>query len=593
MPAITVNDDSHQNDRHHYSDCLGSCLPFLNGNSFIRTRMQMNFSFKHPYEFDERFKKRVAYFSMELGIHQSLKTYAGGLGFLGGSHLRSAFSLRQNMVGISILWKFGYYDQVRKSDQTMDVLFQEKVYGFLKKTDIRFTINVSRHEVQVGVYYLPPEVFNTVPIFFLTTDFVENDYLARTICHRLYDSNNETRTAAAILLGTGGAKLLELLGWEPEIYHLNESHALPLAFYLYRKYGNIEEVKKRFVFTNHTPEESGNIKTDLFLLEKIGFFVGIPSEEIRKIVGIADDKLDHTYTALKFSGLANGVSKLHLKTLQGMWQNYPDICKIISITNAQNFDYWADKGMYKALNENDDEGLRKKKAQRKRFLFEEVADQCGEIYDEKIMTIVFAKRFAGYKRAELLFHNMERFQQLVMNKDLPVQIIWAGKPYPVDYAAIALFDKIVHLCKTYQNCSILVGYELRLSKMLKGGADIWLNVPRLTHEASGTSGMAAAMNGAVNVSVPDGWFPEFCKPGVNSFLIPPADISLSDHEQDSENAEALLDLLEKKILPAYYNGLVGWTNIIKNSMKDIIPFFDSHRMAEKYYHLLYTNNSNK
>lgn len=544
-------------------------------------------SFTHPYECDDRFKTRVAYFSMEFGIHQSLKTYSGGLGFLAGSHMRSAYTLKQNMVGIGILWKFGYYDQVRKADQTMDVLFQEKVYGFLQDTNIRFTIEVSNHDVHVAAYYLPPHVFNTAPIFFLTTDLPENDYLAKTICHRLYDSNNEAKIASAILLGVGGAKFLELIHWEPDVYHLNESHALPLAFYLYKKFGTIEEVKKRFVFTNHTPEDGGNLKTDLYLLEKMGFFCGIPSSEIRKIAGISDTRLDHTYSALRFSGIANGVSKLHLKTLQRTWQNYPDICKIIPITNAQNFDFWADKDMYRALKENDDTALRAIKQNRKKFLFEEVSDQCGEIYDEKILTIVFAKRFTGYKRADLLFHNMERFDRLVRNKDFPVQIIWAGKPYPVDYGAIALFDKIVHLCKPYNNCSILVGYELKLSKMLKGGADVWLNVPRMTHEASGTSGMAAAMNGAVNVSIPDGWFPEFCRPDTNSYLIPASDTSLSDHEQDSYDAEALLDVLEKKVIPTFYNEPEKWTNIVKNGMTDIIPYFDSDRLAQEYYDLVY------
>ncbi|MGZ8511187.1 MAG: alpha-glucan family phosphorylase, partial [Chitinophagaceae bacterium] len=192
----------------------------------------MGFSFTFPYQADPAFQKRVAYFCMEFGIHQPLKTYAGGLGFLAGSHMRSAYVLQQNMVGIGILWKYGYYDQVRKQDQTMDVLFQEKVYGFLKKTDIKITVKVSGHDVFVTAYYLPQEIFNTVPVFFLSTDIPENDYLSKTICHKLYDSNPETKIAAAILLGEGGAKLLEKLNWLPDVYHLNESHALPLAFYL-------------------------------------------------------------------------------------------------------------------------------------------------------------------------------------------------------------------------------------------------------------------------------------------------------------------------------------------------------------------------
>jgi starch phosphorylase len=151
-----------------------------------------------------------------------------------------------------------------------------------------------------------------------------------------------------------------------------------------------------------------------------------------------------------------------------------------------------------------------------------------------------------------------------------------------------MFDKIVHLCKTYPNCSVLIGYELKLSKMLKAGADVWLNLPRMTHEASGTSGMAAAMNGAINVSIPDGWFPEFSRPALNSFLVPPADASLSDHEQDSQDAETLMDVLEKKVLPVYYNNPAEWINIMKNGMNDIIPFFDSDRLAQQYYDLLYT-----
>src|SRR6188474_1758937 len=218
----------------------------------------MSFIFSHPYTINPGYQTRVAYFCMEFGIDQPLKIYAGGLGFLAGSHMRSAYELRQNIVGIGILWKYGYYDQVRKQDQTMDVLFEEKKYGFLKETGIKFTINVSKHDVWVTAYYLPPEVFNTAPIFLLSTDLPENDYLAKTISHKLYDSNPETKMAAAILLGQGGAKLLEALDWEPDTYHLNESHGLPLAFYLYNKYKDLNEVKKRLVFTNHTPEEAGN-----------------------------------------------------------------------------------------------------------------------------------------------------------------------------------------------------------------------------------------------------------------------------------------------------------------------------------------------
>ena len=549
----------------------------------------MGFEFKMPYTINSSFTKKVAYFCMEYGIHQPLKIYAGGLGFLAGSHLRSAFELRQNFIGIGILWKYGYYNQVRKQDQTMDVLFEKKNYGFLIPTNIKFTIKVSKHEVWVTAYYLPSEIFNTAPLFLLSTDLPENDYLSKTISDKLYDANPETRIAAAILLGEGGVKLLEAIKWEPEIYHLNESHALPLAFYLYNKSRNSKEVKNKLVFTNHTPEESGNQKTNLSLLEKMGFFCDIPINEIKEITESNNDELNHTLTALLLSKKANGVSKKHLETLCKIWKKNGNICSLISITNAQNYTFWHNENMYQAVEKKQDDELVKIKHKGKQELFEIVADQCGKIYDNNICTIIFAKRFAGYKRPDLFFHDMERFHQLVTNKERPVQIIWAGKPYPMDYPSIGIFDKIVNICKTYTNCSILVGYEISLSRMFKQGADVWLNVPRMTHEASGTSGMTAAMNGAINVGLPDGWFPEFAKDKINSFVIPPCDVNLPEHIQDDKDAASLYQLLENEILPMYYDYPKKWLAIVKNGMTDIVPEFESNRMATEYYEKLYSD----
>ena len=547
----------------------------------------MQLPFSHPYPINPLYQKKVAYFCMEFGIHQALKTYSGGLGFLAGSQLRSAFELQQNLIGIGILWKYGYYDQVRKPDQTMYVLFQEKVYGFLEKTDIRLTIKVSGHEVNVAVFYLPPSTFGVAPIFFLSTDVPENDYLSKTICHKLYDSNPETKAASAILLGDGGAKLLDLLGWQPDVYHLNESNALPLAFHLYQRFKSVTEVKKRMVFTNHTPEGGGNEKSNVSFLEKLGFFVGLEIDEVKRIAHIDGIEMDHTITALRMSGKANAVSEMHLKNSLSVWEKYNTDCNLMSITNAQSFTFWADKFMYKCLNKGDDTKLVQRKKEGKKQLFEEIADQSGEMYDENIITIVFAKRFGGYKRPELLLHNLERFERLVSNKKYPVQIVWAGKPYPMDFTSIAVFDKIVNICKTYPNCSILVGYEMKLSKLLKLGADVWLNTPRITHEASGTSGMSAAMNGAVNLSIPDGWFPEFVKDGINGFSISAANPSLPDHELDDADANSLYDILEKTVIPMYYDNPAGWLDIVKNGMKDIIPQFDSIRLAKEYYEKLY------
>ena len=271
-----------------------------------------------------------------------------------------------------------------------------------------------------------------------------------------------------------------------------------------------------------------------------------------------------------------------------MWKDYPNISSIIHITNAQNRNYWADDLMYGALKMDNDKLLLIRKQNLKSVLFEEVADQCGEIYDENIFTIVWARRFAGYKRADLLFQDMERFNKLINNPKYPVQIIWAGKPYPTDYEAISTFNRIVNISKTYKNCAVLVGYELNLSRMLKQGADLWLNTPRVKHEASGTSGMTAAMNGAVNLSTNDGWFPEFIQNEINGFLINSSDDeSLPQHEQDGIDAQNMYDTLENIILPMFYDEPEKWLKIQKNSMNDIMLYFDANRMADEYYEKLY------
>ncbi len=238
---------------------------------------------QHPYHYHPDYQKRVAYFCMEYGIDQALKTFSGGLGYLAGSHMRSAYSLQQNLIGIGILWKYGYYDQVRKQDQSMDVLFLNRDYSFLQDIGIQFEISVDKHPVLVKVWYLAPEVFQTAPIYFLSTDLPENDHLAQTICHRLYDSDTAAKVAQYILLGQGGAKLLELLNYEPDVIHLNEAHALPALFYQYHRHEDLERLRQQFVFTTHTPVPAGNEVHNINFLRKMGFFDGLPMKEVQAL----------------------------------------------------------------------------------------------------------------------------------------------------------------------------------------------------------------------------------------------------------------------------------------------------------------------
>ena len=547
----------------------------------------MNLSDLFPYKFAEQYTKPVAYFSMEFAIDQPLKIYSGGLGFLAGSHMRSAYEQKQNLIGIGILWKKGYYDQERNQDQTLRVSFRDKDYSFLTDTGILFPITIHGAKVYVKAYLLKPEVFQSAPLFLLSTDIPENDFLAQTISHRLYDPNETTRIAKSILLGIGGAKLLDVLERETEVYHMNEGHALPLCFYLLDKYKNREEVKKRVAFTTHTPEVAGNEEHSIPLLNSMNFFNGLTLKEVDEYVYPENGVLNYTLTALRLAKKANGVSQLHGEVSRKMWSGYKGICEITAITNAQNKTYWSDPDLDTALAKDDDKAIVKRKKDLKYKLFRTVANQTGKLFDENVLTIVWARRFAGYKRANLLLSDYNRFLKLVQNKDFPVQIIWAGKPYPEDFSAINIFNEIYWKTKDLPNCTVVTGYELWISGHLKKGSDIWLNNPRMYREASGTSGMTAAMNASLNLSIPDGWVPEFARHGKNSFVIEPAADTLTVEEKDKLEAKHLFEVLENEIIPTYYKKPEAWMSIVKQSMKDVLPYFDSGRMVKEYYDKMY------
>ncbi|HWR94404.1 MAG TPA: alpha-glucan family phosphorylase, partial [Flavobacterium sp.] len=325
-------------------------------------------------------------------------------------------------------------------------------------------------------------------------------------------------------------------------------------------------------------------------LNKLGFFRNLPLEEVREISGIHDEIFNHTLVGLRFSHYANGVSKLHGEVSRNMWEGYDGICPITHITNAQNKKYWADPLIEEARVNNDVSGVVNRKNRLKQKLFEVVADQTGKLFDPKVLTIVWARRFAEYKRPDLIARDFERFNRLMGNKEMPVQIIFAGKPYPLDYGAINTFNSLVQLSRSYKNMAVLTGYELKLSRQLKEGSDVWLNNPRVTREASGTSGMSAAMNGSVNLSTNDGWICEFYNNGVNSFVLDTVDYTLPNYEQDAQDLDNLYKMLEEIIIPMYYKKRNDWNKIVLESMNTVVPYFDSSRMADEYYIKVYNNN---
>lgn len=543
-----------------------------------------------PYRVNPAYGRKVAYFSMEFAIDQALKIYSGGLGFLAGSHMRSAYELRQNVIGIGMLWKYGYYDQSRNADQTLRVDFTKKYYPFLTDPGIQVTVQVNGHDVKVKALCLPAQVFGSAPLYLLTTDIPENDHLARTITHCLYDVEPAARVAQSIVLGLGGAKVVEALGGA-DLYHMNEAHALPLAFHLMDRLGDAAQVRKHVVFTTHTPEKAGNEEHETSFLKRMGFFGALSHEQEVSLTGIHDHLFSHTLAALRVSHACNGVSRLHGAVANQMWEGNEGICSIDAITNSQNALFWQDTKLRQALDRNDPKRLVTRKKEMKDDLFRIVADQTGKIFDRNVLTIVWARRFAHYKRATLLLHDFHRFLALIERTDHPVQIIWAGKPFPFDHDAISVFNGLVRLSRKKRNIAVLTGYEIELSRQLKQGADVWLNTPVRPREASGTSGMTAAMNGAVNFSINDGWIPEFARDGENSFIIPVTEPGLNEHDQNEADYQNLMSILEQRIMPLYYDEPQKWVEIAMASMRDVTPAFDSDRMAREYYEKLYSTGS--
>ncbi|WP_273209751.1 alpha-glucan family phosphorylase [Runella zeae] len=540
-------------------------------------------AYAHPYAFDARYKKSVVYFSMEFAVDQALKTYSGGLGFLAGSHMKSAHDLRQNLVGIGMLWKHGYYDQVRNTDNSMVPQFREKMYNFLKDTGIRFQITIAQQPVWVAAYYLDPKYFGTVPMFFLTTDTDGNDPWARRISYHLYDADPAIKVMQCMVLGMGGAKFLDAIDYQPDIYHLNEAHAVSAVFHLYKKFGKLESVRKRLVFTTHTPEEAGNEKHDIQFLNDLSFFGEVPLPTVHKITGIQDSTFNHSLVALRLSHQANAVSKLHGEVSRHMWSWASGICPITHVTNSQHKASWTDPELEQARVKGDLTAIDNRKKALKSQLFLTVADQVGKIFDPNVLTIVWARRFAAYKRPDLLTRDRERFDRIMRNPEMPIQFIWAGKPYPKDEGAIYTFNQLFYLSHLYPNMAVLTGYELALSKQLKQGSDVWLNTPVVTREASGTSGMTAAMNASLNFSTYDGWICEFAKHGENAFIVPVA----SEDNRDAEDISNMLDVLEHDILPMYYQRREDWNKVVLQSMNDVGDFFNSDRMAAEYYTEVY------
>lgn len=524
----------------------------------------------------------VAYFSMEIAMDQSLSTYSGGLGFLAGSHMQSAGYLQMPIVGVTMLWSYGYYDQRIDQAGNVEVAYIRKYYDFLTDLDIYTDVDCFGEKVKVKIYKVEPGLFGTCPVYLLTTDIEGNSEWARSISYKLYDGDEKIRIAQETVLGIAGIKALQAVGYNFDVIHMNEGHALPAAFELLRQYGgDVAQVRRRTVFTTHTPVAAGNEVHWVDTLLQGGFFAGCSREQA---VALGGENFSLTVAALRMSRIANAVSQLHGLVANKMWEWVEGRCPIRAITNAVNVHYWQDEKISNAKTFQD---LLDAKRDMKVELFKYIADTAGKRFDPDVLTITWARRFADYKRAWLILMDKDRLNKLLDANQ--IQIIFAGKFHPDDIMGREMFNKILHRSHTLKNVVVLPGYELELSAKLKKGSDIWLNTPLRPFEASGTSGMSANMNGALHLSIFDGWTVEGTFNGINGYTVEyeGLDDEMPWEERHWKDHECVMSIIENDIIPTYYNNKEEWARLMRQAIRTSEAYFNSDRMVIEYFNRLY------
>jgi len=524
----------------------------------------------------------VAYFSMEIALDQSLSTYSGGLGFLAGSHMQSAGYLGLPMAGVTMLWSYGYYDQRIDSEGNVEIAYTRKQYDFLTDLNIVVDVEVFGQKAKVKAFRVEPELFGAVPVYLLTTDIPENPEEIRKISYRLYDGDEKIRISQEVILGIAGIKVLQAAGYKFDIIHMNEGHALPAAFEMLRQNNyDLAKVREMTVFTTHTPVAAGNEVHWVDTLLEGGFFAGLSRQ---KAVELGGENFSLTVAALRMSRISNAVSQLHGLVANKMWEWVEGRCPIRAITNAVNLHYWQDKRIDVSKSNKE---LLAAKREMKQELFEYIADTTGKRFDPDVLTITWARRFADYKRAWMIFMDKDRIAKLL--NENKVQLIFSGKFHPDDTMGREMFNNILKHSYDLKNVVVLPNYELKLSGLLKRGTDVWLNTPLRPFEASGTSGMSANMNGALHLSIYDGWAVEGTFTGLNGYTVnyPGLDDDIAWEERHWKDYECIMGIIENDIIPTYYGDKNKWATLMKNAIKTSEAYFNSDRMVIEYYNRLY------
>lgn len=529
----------------------------------------------------------VAYFCMEYGLDASVKTYAGGLGILAGDYIKGAKDHGYPMVAVGIKWKQGYTDQLIGEDGKPYDTYHNYRYDFLKDTGVKVNVTIRGKEVVCKVW--KSTEFGTIPLYLMDTDIPENDGVSQWIGGQLYGWFKEERIAQEIVLGIGGVRALRALGIHADIYHFNEGHAVFAGFELMKekmdkgmKYEDaVKASRSEIVFTTHTPIVEGNESHDPDMLMFMDANNGLTKEELVKLGG---DPFNMTVAALRLSKISNGVAELHGVTANKMWEKVKHKSHIISVTNAIHLPTWVDQNMLNAADGNGD--LWENHMANKEKLIDFVQERNGVKLDKDVLLIGFSRRAAPYKRSNFIFTREEIIDPLLREGKL--QIVFSGKAHPLDDGGKEIIANIVAMTKKYPNAVVfLENYDMTIGRMLTRGSDIWLNNPRRPLEASGTSGMKASMNGVLNLSILDGWWPEACDHGINGWQIGNGFESHDIKVQDENDLNDLYRVLIDEVLPTYYNNHDKWVQMMKNSINSTKDGFAVLRMLQEYYSKMY------
>ncbi|PKM83948.1 MAG: alpha-glucan family phosphorylase [Firmicutes bacterium HGW-Firmicutes-13] len=533
---------------------------------------------------NKQFLQRVAYFCMEYGLHEEFPIYSGGLGILAGDHIKCAGEKNLPLVGIGILWRQGYVTQLIGQDGRPYEIFKDiDVSNIVKDTGVTVKVKVRDKDVSCKVWLV--DKYGNAPLYLLDTNLPENNE-NRDITKRLYWGNNHDRIAQEIVLGIGGVRALRALGIEVDIYHFNEGHAVLGGIELIREkmeQGLIfeeawKETRKQVVFTTHTPVSAGN---GSYCHGDFGYSGAYNGLNYQQISAIGGDPFNITVAGLKLSKLSNGVSKSHSKTARNMWKHVKYASKIIDITNGVHRKTWQDPRVREAFDKGED--LWAPHMDAKKELFDEIYKRNKFRLNPDGLTIGFARRVTAYKRCDLILGNTEILIPYLENGT--VQLIFSGKVHPQDEEGKCMLPKIIEMSKKYpESIVFLENYDMKLGKLLTRGCDVWLNTPRRPLEASGTSGMKAAINGVLNFSILDGWWPEACKHGVNGWQI---GHGYEGCNQDWHDLNCLYHTLLNDIIPAYYHNRPHWLKMMNNSIAASQWEFSADRMLNEYYSKMY------